>query len=137
VDWLQASLAPTLSLTSTHSDGPRWATGQLSPGLHSSPAVGTITQNDYAVLTAAGVQSSTLHSGASVVGVAEATTNDTAGTWQPTPGGQKLYEVACGERGPHNIGWRRVDDLCAFSMSSPARLNSWLFTTGQEPDRVK
>ncbi len=87
-------------------------------------AVDTITEHDYAALVSLGVDLQTLHGSASVVGVVEATVNDTAGTWQPTPGGRKLFAVPCGERGPHNIGWRRIDDLCAFDLNAPARF--WL-----------
>lgn len=82
---------------------------------------------DISRLNAHGVTSHTLHAGASVVGVVEATVNESAGMWQPTPNGEGMFVVPCGERGPHNIGWRRIDDLCAFNLESPAR---WFLQRG-------
>lgn len=93
----------------------------MSPLKMFAASLRSTTAEDEGRLVAAGVTTQTLYGGASVVAAVEATLNESAGTWQPTPGGTRLFVVPCGERGPNNIGWRWIEDLCVFDLATPSR----------------
>ena len=84
--------------------------------------IDAMTRQDEMRLVAAGVRREILYSGASVVGVVEADTSDSSGTWQPCPdSGRRLYVVPCGARGIGGILWLNLCDLLAFELSRPLR----------------